>query len=160
MKKKGVQSLKVLCYVALTFCALYLIAIFIECPSYFYANDSGAYVRWNVDQAWVRGLIAIGYASLAFVAVMLSAWFFANILRGIRGGDIFPRRNVGILYALAVVLFPFSVFSKNLTVALSAAPHGSVEITDASILLPLAVLIFAQMYKIAQQAVEDSNLTV
>ena len=160
MKKKGVQSLKVLCYVALTFCALYLIAIFVECPSYFYANGKGEYVRWNIENAWIRGMIAIGYVSLAFVAVVLSAWFFMNILRGIRGGDIFPRRNVCILYALAMVLFPFSVFSKNLTLALSASPHGSIEITDTNILLSLAVLIFAQMYKIAQQAVEDSNLTV
>lgn len=160
MEKNSIKSLKVICRVALTLCVLYCIAIIIQSPKYFHENPGGEFIRWHGENAWIKGTIVIGYVATASIAVLLSALFFLNILRGIKEGNIFPKRNISILHGLTLVTFMLSFFSSNLSVALSAEEHGTIVVTDINILLPLAVFTFTQMYKIAHVAMEDSRLAI
>ena len=160
MKKNNVKSLRVMCYVALVLCAVYGIAVIVQCPGYFLANAGGEYVRWEGENAWIKGLIAIGYVSTALIAILQASCFFFNILKGIRKADFFPKQNIKVLYFLTATTSFLPFFSDNLSMALSANPHGFIVVTDINLLLPLAVFIFTQMYKIAHMAMEDSRLAI
>lgn len=160
MEKNNVKSLRVMCYLALVLCAIYGIAVIVQCPEYFLANAGGEYVRWKGENAWIKGSIAIGYVSTALIAIFLASCFFFNILKGIKTENIFPKHNIKVLYFLTATTFFLLFFSDNLSMALSANPHGIIVMTDINLLLPLAVFIFTQMYKIAHMAMEDSRLAI
>lgn len=162
MEKKSIKSLKVMCYVALVFCLLYMVAIFIEGLSYFYENDSGKYIRWNHDEVSIFSCaIAIGYLVALLSSAILLSLVFINILKGIREGHLFPKRNVLPLYLLTIPGFIYSFCSgHNLETALGDNAHGYFCITETVVFYPLMILIFAQMYRIASIAAEENELTV
>jgi|GEM_PF-3506995 len=164
MNNKTEKRLQWLSYAGLVFCACWLILICVR--TYYMATGATGvpHVHWEgfAQQPWAA-VVFVAYVLVSLALVALASAFFVNTVRGIkRGGEIFPKRNIVIINAAAVLSFFYIFLYGNISCAFvapgDAAPAVAFD-TDALVVL-LALLIFAVMYRMAHDAAEENQLTV
>ena len=88
------------------------------------------------------------------------AAFVFNILKYLRGGTIFNRANVVLLWILTILLPIHSFVSDNMGIACSAFEHFDIVLTDTPFVYAVIALIVALLYKLAYDAAEEQKLTI
>ena len=115
-------------------------------------------IVWNPEiRGWQIFLIAARFVGITLLYVL--CWIFIRrINRGLDSGEIFPQSNIALIRWAALVSLLLAFVRSNY----SAAMHGeSVLMVDSNtILIPLIVLLFAGLYKMAYLAAKDSNLAI
>lgn len=150
--------MKVTCYVALVF-------IFFCLWGYAYQMyyHYGQIVPGEGEVHAYRMFLFYGLYVAKFLLYLSCALFAVFQLRGIRHGELFPRRNVLVINAVALLSFLASLFSTNVKEVFRPAAeseYGSFELTDASLGVLLLLLIFAQVYRIAGNVARENQLTI
>lgn len=110
-----------------------------------------------------RMILFYGLYVTKFLLFLSYALFAVFQLQGVRRGDLFPRRNVLVINAVALLSFLSSIFSTNVKEVYRAAQesdYGSLELTDSSFGILLLLLIFAQVYRIAGRLARENQLTI
>lgn len=111
--------------------------------------------------------------TLLLMAMVVMLLYFALVtLRGSRTGNLFTRGNLSIIYALAPISFFYLLANDNIFVFMqyaiselyadnaSIALHGKFYINAATLVVPLLLLVVAQLYKVAIVMNEDEVMTV
>jgi len=115
-------------------------------------------IVWNPEfRGWQIFLIAGRFVSITLLYVL--CWVFIHrINQGLESGEIFPQSNIALIRWVALVSALLAFVRANF----SAAMHGesSLMIDSNVILIPLIVLLFAGLYKMACLAAKDSNLAI
>jgi len=88
------------------------------------------------------------------------AAFVFNILKHLKGGTIFNRANVVLLWIMAVVLPIHSFISDNMGFACSATDQYEWGLTDTPFVYAIVAVIVAMLYKLACDAAEEQQLTI
>ena len=88
------------------------------------------------------------------------AAFLFNILKHLKGGTIFNRANVVLLWIMAIVLPIHSFISDNMGFACSAADQYEWGLTDTPFVYAIVAVIVAMLYKLAYDAAEEQQLTI
>lgn len=151
MKIKNKRSLISLCYVILFFCALCLYVAVAD----IIAGLNG--FEFSTKPKFAQYFIFYGkhFFSIALVGV-LSA-IIINTLKGIKTNNAFPKKNVILIYVLAVVDMLMHFCSWNWHI-LNGERYISL---DGDVLItPMVLVIFGILYSIAHKASVDSNLAI
>ena len=128
-----------------------------------------AYIYWEMfAQLWVDSYIypltwnpdMKGWQIFILVArfVGITAIFLYRTNRGLAEGEIFPKSNISLIRWGALVAGILAFVHSNY----SAVVKGESELMLESntILIPLIVLLFAGLYKMAYLAEKDSKLAI
>ena len=158
MKDKTLKSIRVCCYVALAFCALW-VAIMVN---YLIADILG-YGPWPKPVDWsqntvMKALVLASYLLGTVAMIALSVKVVLNILKGIRENTVFPKNNVKLLFWLALADFVYMLGFSNLWTLWQ--DDTIFQLQHTNFVTPFFLLFFAFMYKVAADAVEENNLTV
>ena len=158
MKDKTIKNIRICCYVALVFCALWIVVM----VNYLIADILG-HGPWPKAVDWSQNtamkIVVLACCLLGAVAmIVLSIKMVLNILKGIRENTVFPKSNVKLLFWMAFVDFVYMLGFTNL-------PNlwdDDVVFTmlHNNFVMPFLLLFFAFMYKVAADAVEENNLTI
>lgn len=151
MKIKNQRSLISLCYLTLFFCALCLYVVAADIISGLKGFE------FSPDPKFAHYFIFYGkhFFSIALVGV-LSA-IIVNTLKGIKTNNAFPKKNVTLIYVLAVVDMLMHFCSCNWHI-LNGERYISI---DGDVLItPMVLVIFGILYSMAHKASVDSNLAI
>lgn len=109
---------------------------------------------------------------LLMTMVVMLLYFALVTLRGSRTGKLFTHGNLYIIYALAPISFLYLLTNDNVFVLMqyaiselyadkaSIALHGKFYMNAATLVVPLLLLVVAQLYKVAIVMNEEEVMTV
>lgn len=135
-------------------------------------SDSDDFVipdHWGF-KAWKALFYLRTLLLIAMVAMLL--YFALATLRGSRTGNLFTRGNLNIIYALAPISFLYLFANDNFysfkqyaiselyADKASIALNGAFTLEAATLVVPLLLIVVAQLYKVAIVMNEDEVMTV
>jgi len=161
MIEKLTMTLKWLSYVALFFCAVWF--VFLCYQSYHQVFDTtGSHIHWEAKQNQVLFVSAVFilYFLLTLAMIGVCVAFILNTIRGIKNEELFPRKNIRLIFIAALLIFLQTVASDNLSQAFIVRGPGIISLTSNPFVQSLIVLIFGILYKMAHQVAAEHDLTV
>lgn len=127
--------------------------------------DHWGFTAWKV-QFYIRAILL-----LAMVVMLM--WFAVNTLRSSRRGNIFTKCNLRLIYAMSPISFIYFVltenifFFKQLAIGDTYGERALVEFNDAffeinveTIVVPMLLIVVAQLYNVAITMNEEEIMTV
>ena len=158
MKNSTQKSIKRLSLAILIIGGITLIYTYVQMVSQLLLNNFITPIVWNPDiKGWQIFILASRFVGITLLFA-LCCIFLYRTNKGLEEGEIFPKSNIPIIRwtALVAALLAF-VHCNN-----DAVVKGeSVLMLDSNvILIPLIVLLFAGLYKMAYLAAKDSKLAI
>ena len=137
---------------------LTLIYTYVQMVSQLWLHNFITPMVWNPEiKGWQIFILAARFVGITLLFA-LCCIFLYRTNKGLGEGDLFPKSNLPIIRwtALAAALLAF-VHSNY-----DAVVKGESELTldSNTILIPLIVLLFAGLYKMAYLAAKDSKLAI
>ena len=160
MKKTSNRALKILC--VLTLICIVLWVAFYAFQSYFVLTTGSGHgvINWGSPRMGLKlTMFAVNRLMILTLAGLMAAFVF-NILKHLKGGTIFNRTNVVLLWIMAIVLPIHSFISDNMGFACSATDQHEWALTDTPFVYAIVALIVALLYKLAYDAAEEQKLTI
>lgn len=152
------KSIKRLSIAILVIGGLTLAYTYFQMISQFWLKNFIDPVVWNPEiRSWQFFIFAGRFVGVTLLYVMCCI-FIVRINRGLACGEIFPQSNIALIRWAALVSLLLAFVRSNY----NAAMHGesALMIDSNVILIPLIVLLFAGLYKMAYLAAKDSNLAI
>ena len=115
-------------------------------------------VVWNQDKlAWQIFIIAGRFIGTTLLYAF--CWIFlVRTNKALRNGEIFPKSNIALIRWTALVSVLSILVHSNYDDVISGA---SCSVLDGDIfVIPLGILLFSGLYKMAYLAAKDSNLAI
>ena len=110
MNEKLTMTLKWLSYVALFFCAVWF--VFLCYQSYHQVFDTtGSHIHWEAKQNQVLfvSTIFLLYIALTLAVIGLCVAFFINLIKGIQYEELFPKKNIRLIFIAYLTRFWYLV---------------------------------------------------
>ena len=116
------------------------------------------HIIWNPEiKGWQIFILAARFIGLILLYVL--CWvFLARTNRGIKDGDIFPKSNISLLRWTTLIAALLSLVHSNYDAVMKG--ESELMLDSYIILVPLIVLLFAGLYKMAYLAAKDSKLAI
>ncbi len=158
MRIKNQKSIKAVSLVVLAIGAIYLAFVYYRIISMLWFNEVPDRIVWNQGQlGWQIAVLAgyfLGWTAVFAICVLVEC----NIFKGLKSGDLFPKKNIPLIMIASVVVGLSIFFGANVS---DVAKGVECSVLDSNcIFVPLIVIIFGLLYKQASLAVEDSNLAI
>ena len=121
--------------------------------------DSYIYpLTWNPDiRGWQIFILVARFVGLTALFV-LCCIFLHRTNKGLKDGEIFPKSNISLIRWTALVAALLAFVRSNYPAVVKGESEMMLE--SNTILIPLIVLLFARLYKMAYLAAKDSNLAI
>ena len=160
MKKTSNRVLTIVCVFALI-CILMWVAFYAIQSYYVLTTGSGhGVINWESPNIGSKlTMLVINRLMILTLAGLMAAFVF-NILKHLKGGTIFNRANVVLLWIMAIVLPIHSFISDNMGYACSATDQYEWCLTDTPFVYAIVGVIVALLYKLAYDAAEEQKLTI
>ena len=160
MKKTSSKLLTILCVFALI-CTLMWVAFYAIQSYYVLTTGSGnGVINWgSPNMGGKLTMFVINRIMIITLAGLMAAFVF-NILKHLKGGTIFNRANVVLLWIMAIVLPIHSFISDNMGFACSASDNYEWCLTDTPFVYAIVAVLVAILYKLAYDAAEEQKLTI
>ena len=160
MKKTSSRVLKTVCVFALIGIVLWV--AFYAVQSYFVLTTGSGkgVINWGSPNIGGKLTMFVINRLLILTLAGLMAAFVFNILKYLKGGPIFNRANVVLLWVMAIVLPIHSFISDNMGFACSATDHYKWGLTDSPFVYAIVAVLVAMLYKLAYDAAEEQKLTI
>ena len=155
MKNSTQKSIRGLSIAILIIATIYLVFIYGTTISQLWIQKS---VVWNPDHlAWQYAIITGHLISAALLYVF--CWIFlVRTNRSLKNGVIFPKSNIALIrwsaLAAALATFAHANYEDVLQGATCSVLDGN------TFFIPLAILLFAGLYKMAYLTAKDSSLAI
>ena len=158
MNNSTQRSIRNLSIAILAIGGITLIYTYVQMISQLWLNNFITPMTWNPEiKGWQIFILAARFVGITLLFA-LCCIFLYRTNKGLGEGDLFPNSNLPIIRwtALAAALLAF-VHSNY-----DAVVKGESELTldSNTILIPLIVLLFAGLYKMAYLAAKDSKLAI
>ena len=160
MEKTSIKTLKIVCIFALICTILWV--VFYAIQTYFVLTEGSGQGVINWDSPHIGRkltVFVINRITILLLAGLMGAFVF-NILKYMKGGRIFNRANVVLLWIMAIVLPIHSFISDNMGFACSDADQFDWMLTDSPFVCAIVAVLVAMLYKLAYDAAEEQQLTV
>ena len=160
MEKASSRTLKIVCVLALIGIVLWV--AFYAIQSYFVLTTGSGHgvINWGSPRMGLKlTIFTLNRVTILLMAGLMAAFIF-NILKHLRGGAIFNRTNVVLLWVMTIVLPIHSFISDNMGIACSTSEHFDVALTDGPFIYAMVALIVALLYKWAYDAAREQELTI
>ena len=115
-------------------------------------------LTWNPDiKGWQVFILTARFIGITLLFI-LCCIFLYRTNRGLEEGEIFPKSNISLIRWTALVTALLAFVQNNYDAVVKGE---SVLTVDSNVfLIPLIVLLFAGLYKMAYLAAKDSNLAI
>lgn len=115
-------------------------------------------LTWNPDiKGWQIFILVARF--IGITALFILCWVFLHRTnRGLANGEIFPKSNISLIRWTALVAALLAFVNSNYEAVVKGESEFMLE--SNTILIPLIVLLFAGLYKMAYLAAKDSNLAI
>ena len=152
------KSIKRLSLAILVIGGLSLVYTYVQMISQLWLHNFITPMTWNPEirlwQAFILGARLVGLTLL----YVLCCIFLYRTNRGLKDGEIFPKSNLPVIRWTALLAALLAFVHANYDAVVKGE---SVLMVDANtILLPLIVLLFAGLYRMAYLAAKDSQLAI
>ena len=160
MKKTSKKVLKVLCVFALICTLLWVVFYAIQTYFILTTGSGNGVINWDSPNIGSKlTMFVINRITIITLAGLMAAFVF-NILKLLKGGTIFNRANVVLVWVMAIVLPIHSFISDNMGYACSATDQYEWCLTDTPFVYEIMAVIVAMLYKLACDAAEEQKLTI
>ena len=158
MKNSTQKSIKRLSLAILIIGGITLIYTYVQMISQLWLNNFITPLTWNPDiKGWQIFILAARYVGITLLFA-LCCIFLYRTNKGLEEGEIFPKSNIPIIRWTALVAALLAFVHCNYDAVVKGE---SVLMLDSNvILIPLIVLLFAGLYKMAYLAAKDSKLAI
>lgn len=158
MKNRTQQNIQWLSIAILFMATVYVAFIYFQMINQLWLNHPENRIVWNPDKrVWQIFIIAARFFSVTLLYAF--CWIFlVRTNRSLRNGVIFPRSNIALIRWTALVTVLLTFARSNYSDVLQG---GTNSVLDSNTLfIPLAVLLFAGLYKMAYLTAKDSSLAI
>ena len=158
MKNSTQKSIKRLSLAILIIGGITLIYTYVQMVSQLLLNNFITPIVWNPDiKGWQIFILASRFVGITLLFA-LCCIFLYRTNKGLGEGEIFPKSNIPIIRWTALVAALLAFVHCNYD---AVGKGESVLMLDSNvILIPLIVLLFAGLYKMAYLAAKDSKLAI
>ena len=155
MNNSTQRSIKWLSIAILFFATIYIVGIYAFTINQIWIQKA---MVWNQDKlAWQIFIIAGRFIGSTLLYVF--CWIFlVRTNKSLKNGVIFPKSNIALIRWTALVTVLATFVHANYDDVINGA-HSSV-LDGNTFFIPLAVLLFAGLYKMAYLTAKDSNLAI
>ncbi len=121
--------------------------------------DSYIYpLNWNPDiKAWQIFILVARFIGVTALFILCSIFLYRTN-RGLPEGDIFPKANISLIRWTALVAALLAFVHSNYDAVVKG--ESALMLDSGVFLIPLVVLLFAGLYKMAYLAAKDSHLAI
>ena len=158
MNNSTQKSIRNLSIAILIIGGLSLIYTYVQMVSQLWLKTFITPMVWNPDiKGWQIGILAGRFVGITLLFI-LCCIFLYRINIGLKEGEIFPKSNINLIRWTALVAALLAFVHSNY----GAVVKGESEllVDSNTILIPLIVLLFAGLYKMAYLAAKDSKLAI
>ncbi|MDT3357146.1 MAG: hypothetical protein LIR35_06135 [Bacteroidota bacterium] len=158
MKNSTQKSIKRLSIAALIIGSLTIAYLYWEMIAQLCGASYFIPLTWNPDiKGWQIFILAARF--IGFTALfMLCCIFLYRTNRGLANGEIFPKSNISLIRWTALLSVLLTFVNSNYSAVVKGESQFSLD--SNTILVPIIVLLFAGLYKMAYLAAKDSNLAI
>ena len=115
-------------------------------------------LTWNPDiKGWQIFILAARFVAITALFI-LCCIFLYRTNKGLANGEIFPKSNISLIRWGALVAALLAFVHSNYAAVVKG--ESALMLDSNVILVPLIVLLFAGLYKMAYLAAKDSNLAI
>ena len=158
MNNSSQKSIKRLSLAILIIGGITLIYTYVQMISQLWLNNFITPLTWNPDiKGWQIFILAARYVGISLLYV-LCCIFLYRTNKGLKEGEIFPRSNISLIRWTALVAALLAFVHSNYDAVVKG--ESELMVDSNTILIPLIVLLFAGLYKMAYLAAKDSKLAI
>ena len=152
------KSIRNLSIAILVIGGLTLIYTYVQMISQLWLNNFITPMVWNPDiKGWQIFILAARFVGLTLLFV-LCCIFLYRINQGLKYGELFPESNISLIRWTALVAALLAFVHSNYDAVVKG--ESALMLDSNTILIPLIVLLFAGLYKMAYLAAKDSQLAI
>ena len=158
MNNSTQKSIRGLSIAILVIGGLTLIYTYFQMVSQLWLNNFITPIVWNPEiKGWQIFILAARYVGVTLLFV-LCCIFLCRINKGLKEGEFFPKSNISLIRWTALVAALLAFVHSNYNAVVKGESEFMLD--SNTILIPLIVLLFAGLYKMAYLAAKDSKLAI
>ena len=158
MKNSTQKSIKRLSIATLVIGSLTLAYAYWEIIAQLWVDSYIYPLTWNPEiKGWQIFILATRFIGITALFI-LCCIFLHRTNQGLKNGEIFPKSNISLIRWSALVAALLAFVRCNYDAVVKG--ESALMIDSTVILVPLVILLFAGLYKMAYLAVKDSNLAI
>ena len=158
MNNSTQKSIRKLSIAILFMGGLTLIYTYVQMISQLWLNNFIIPITWNPEiKGWQIFILAARFIGITLLFA-LCCIFLYRINQGLKDGEIFPESNIPIIRWTALVAALLAFVHSNYQAVVKG--ESELMLDSNTILIPLIVLLFAGLYKMAFLAAKDSQLAI
>ncbi len=160
MEKASYKTLKIVCVLALIGIVLWVTFYAVQTYFVLTTGSGNGVINWGSPRIGLKlAIFTLNRATILLMAGLMAA-FVLNILKYLRGGTIFNRANLVLLWVMTIALPIHSFIGDNMSIAWSASEHFDVVLTDSPFVYAMVALLVVLLYKLAYDAAREQELTI
>ena len=158
MKNSTQKSIRNLSIAILVIGGLSLVYTYVQMISQLWLNNFITPMVWNPDiKGWQIFILAARFVGITLLFVLFCI-FILRINKGLKEGEIFPKSNIPVIRWTALVAALLAFVHSNYDAVVKG--ESELMVDSNTILIPLLVLLFAGLYRMAYLAAKDSKLAI
>ena len=153
--RKSIQRLSI---AILIIGGLTLVYTYVQMISILWLDNFITPMVWNPDmKGWQIFILVARFIGITLLFI-LCCIFLYRTNKGLKDGEIFPKSNIRLIRWTALVAALLAFVHSNYEAAVKG--ESELLLDSNTILIPLIVLLFAGLYRMAYLAAKDSKLTI
>lgn len=158
MKHSTQKSIQRLSVAILIIGGLTLAYTYVQMFSQLWLNNFIVPVTWNPDiKGWQVFILAARFVGITLLFILCCVFLY-RINQGLKDGVLFPKSNIPVIRWSALVAALLAFVHSNYDAVVKG--ESALMLDSNTILIPLIVLLFAGLYKMAYLAAKDSQLAI
>ena len=158
MKNSTQKSIKRLSVATLVIGGLTLAYAYWEMIAQLWVDSYIYPLTWNPEiKGWQIFILAARFIGITALFI-LCCIFLHRTNQGLKNGEIFPKSNISLIRWSALVAALLAFVRCNYGAVVKG--ESALMVDSNVILVPLVILLFAGLYKMAYLAAKDSNLAI
>ena len=158
MKHSTQKSIQRLSIAILIIGGLTLAYTYVQMISQLWLNNFITPMTWNPDiKGWQTFILAARFVGVTALFI-LCCIFLSRTNKGLKDGELFPKSNISLIRWAALVAALLAFVHSNYDAVVKG--ESALMLDSNTILIPLIVLLFAGLYKMAYLAAKDSKLAI
>ncbi len=152
------KSIKRLSIATLIIGGLTLVYLYWEMIAQLWVSSYINPLTWNPDiKGWQIFILVARF--IGITALFILCWVFLHRTnQGLANGEIFPKSNISLIRWGALVAGILAFVHSNYAAVVKG--ESAMTLDSNTILVPLIILLFAGLYKMAYLTAKDSNLAI
>ena len=153
--RKSIQRLSI---AILIIGGMTLVYTYVQMVSILWLDNFITPMVWNPDmKGWQIFILVARFIGITLLFI-LCCIFLYRTNKGLKDGEIFPKSNIRLIRWTALVAALLAFVHSNYEAAVKG--ESELLLDSNTILIPLIVLLFAGLYRMAYLAAKDSKLTI